>query len=431
MNVNPTLLITLAILSLAALMDSASAKAKNQSGDWDSVSVGQTGLLVRGSKDGISYNEDMSILWGKTVIGQCPYRVDYKEDSRVYVSPTSPKKELFVVLCWEDHRGGKAAWVVDSKNRTVLAKNIVPDRWGIAFWVSWSPNEDFALFHAVGEVTMGDMVFVNLASGRAQEIHYRDFTNNPRIKQNIMDEVQDFDRDGISWINAQTFSLRLDIRCNPYEGDESCLTKVLRSFPARVSLSPFSISYGNTTPARSTRGRRTAPALNSQTGRGIRSVDFRNFTYRREGKSGSNIWQSSVEAKTIVLRKGRNMVKGEYTEGEYGSELNLLRYIDFDGDGKEEAFVVIYTSQEVAGAYWEQDYFVFTYRDGAPIQIFHEYAYKPSGVRITGRSIVIDMPFWRENDPHCCPSAIETSIYRWRGAGFARASRRLKPMPKN
>ncbi len=228
----PTLLITLVIGILSVLPDNVSAKANNQAGEWDSVNLGQTGLLVRGSRDGISYNEDMSILWGKTVIGQCPYRIDYKEDSRVYISPTSPKRELFVVLCWEDHRGGKAAWIVDSRNRTVLAKNIVPKDWGIAFWVSWSPNEDFALFHAVGEVTMGDMVFVNLATGKSQEIHFRNFARNTDT------ELQDFKRDALAWVDPQSFRLNIDVRCNGYElGDEQCDSeKVLRSHPARVNL---------------------------------------------------------------------------------------------------------------------------------------------------------------------------------------------------
>jgi hypothetical protein len=164
---------------------------------------------------------------------------------------------------------------------------------------------------------------------------------------------------------------------------------------------------------------------------GIRSVDFRNFTYRREAKPNSNIWGMSVEPKTIVLRRGRNMVKGEYTSGEYGSTLDTIKYVDFDGDGKEEAFVVVGTSQEVAGAYWEQDYFVFAYRNGAPVPVFHEYRYKPSGVRVVGRSIIISAYLWGENDGHCCPSAIETATYRWRGTGFVRVSRNLKPVPKN
>jgi len=125
---------------------SNSGPSSNQTGEWDFVSLGQTGLLVRGSKDAIFYAEDGSVKWSRNVIGQCTYRTDYKENSKVYVSPLSPKKGLFVVLCWEDLKGGKAAWIIDATNRTVVAKNIVPKDWGIAPWVSWSPNEDYALF---------------------------------------------------------------------------------------------------------------------------------------------------------------------------------------------------------------------------------------------------------------------------------------------
>lgn len=164
---------------------------------------------------------------------------------------------------------------------------------------------------------------------------------------------------------------------------------------------------------------------------GVRSVDFRNFSYHCQFKSSSNIWGMKVDPKTIVLRRGRNMVKGEHSEGEYGSAVDSIKYLDFDGDGKEEAFVVVSTTQEAAGAYWEADYFVFAYRDGVSLPVFHEYRYKPSGVQVMGKSIVITAYLWREDDAHCCPSSIETSVYGWRGAGLVRISRRLKPMPKN
>lgn len=238
---NPILLVPLLAFALLVLENDPPAKAKQEADEWDSVSVGQTGLLLRGNKEGISYNEDSSILWGRNVIGQCPYRADYRDGSRVYVSPASPKKDLFVILCWEDQKGGKAGWVVNSRNRTVLAKNIVPARWGIASWVSWSPSEDFAVFHAVGEVTMGDMLFVNLASGRPQEIHFKDFTNNPRTDR--YERVQDFDRDALVWLTRSSFRVPIEVHCNPYEGPCD-YEKILSRHSASVNLSPFKINYG-------------------------------------------------------------------------------------------------------------------------------------------------------------------------------------------
>ena len=122
------------------------------------------------------------------------------------------------------------------------------------------------------------------------------------------------------------------------------------------------------------------------------------------------------------------MVKSESSSGEYGSEIESVKYVDLDADGKEEAVIVITTSQEVAGAYWEQDYFVFTYRDSKPVQVFHEYRYKAGGIRFAGKALIIEAPFWKEDDGHCCPSSTETTIYRWSGDGLVRASRTLKRM---
>jgi len=320
----------LLLLGLAVLPSIVVSKPVAQSNDWDSVAVGQTGLLLRGSKEGISFDENSSILWGKTVIGQCSYQSDYREGVRVYVSPVSPKRELFVVLCWEDTRGGKAGWVIDKKNRAVLAKNIVPDGWGIASWVSWSPNEDIALFHAVGEVTMGDMLFVNLLSGRSREIHFRDFTRNPRMKERIQDEIMDFDRDRLSWIDPTTFRVRLDVRCNPYDGDESCLTKILRSYPARVNVIPFSISYASIGQVKNAPVRRNRSSRNPQVAKGVRDIDFRNFTYPRSSSEG-------VREETRVRR-------GKYDNGKSDGDweafsVGPILYGDLTGDGQEEAVI--------------------------------------------------------------------------------------------
>lgn len=158
---------------------------------------------------------------------------------------------------------------------------------------------------------------------------------------------------------------------------------------------------------------RAKPAASPKTG--IRSVDFRNFTY------------DDVDGNRVTIRKGRNMSKGEYSSGTFGTEFDSVKYIDFDGDRKEEALVVLGYSQEAAGAYWVQDYRIFSFQNGKPQQIFHESRYKGSGYRVSGRSLVIYAPFWRDDDAHCCPSSRETSTYGWRKGNFKRISRKLTP----
>ena len=192
----------------------------------------------------------------------------------------------------------------------------------------------------------------------------------------------------------------------------------------------FSIPLGSDMAAQHRRSQSTR-STSRLTKRGIRSIDFRNFVYQRPFKPTSNSGGMRVDPKTIVLRNGRNMRKGDFSVGEYGSSLDSIKYLDFDGDGNEDAFVSVGTSEEAAGAFWEADYFVFSYRNGSANPIFHEYRYKPKGVRINGRSIEIIAYLWREADAHCCPSFIETATYVWRGAGFSRISQRLKPVPKS
>jgi hypothetical protein len=145
---------------------------------------------------------------------------------------------------------------------------------------------------------------------------------------------------------------------------------------------------------------------------GIHSVDFRNFTYDGIGS----------ESERVTLRKGRNLVKGDYSSGTYGTEIGTIKYVDFDGDGKQEALVVLNYSQEAAGSYWEQHYFVFAYRDGRAQQIFHESRYKSYGFRLRGNALVVGSPHWRDDDAHCCPSQFEVATFRWRGNRFVRSS---------
>jgi hypothetical protein len=144
---------------------------------------------------------------------------------------------------------------------------------------------------------------------------------------------------------------------------------------------------------------------------GIRSIDFRNFTY---GVDGTN----------LVLHDGK------YHEGDAASwrsyTLSPVKYVDFDRDGNEEAFVVL--DYRTSGTYDHgQEYFVFTYRRGTAQMIFHESREKPFDVRVSKRRIIIAAPFWKDRG-FCCPSGIETSAYVFRGGRFVRASRNRRYM---
>jgi len=148
--------------------------------------------------------------------------------------------------------------------------------------------------------------------------------------------------------------------------------------------------------------------------RGIRSVDFRNFSYESERTK-------------FILRDGK------YYEGETGSwysyALSGVTYVDFNGDGNDEAFVVVdyKTSGTLDNA---QDYYVFAYRRDKAQLIFHEWREKPRAARLKSRKIVIAAPFWKDGGL-CCPSGIETSVYVWRNAHLVRLSQRRRYMDPN
>jgi hypothetical protein len=144
---------------------------------------------------------------------------------------------------------------------------------------------------------------------------------------------------------------------------------------------------------------------------GIRSVDFRNFTYDANGTK-------------FVLHDGK------YYDGESGSwhsyALLPIKYVDFDRDGHEEAFVVL--DYRTSGTFDHgQEYYIFAYRRGNAQMIFHESREKPFDVRVVDRRIVIASPFWKAAGL-CCPSGIETSGYVFRGGRFVRASRNRRYM---
>jgi hypothetical protein len=146
----------------------------------------------------------------------------------------------------------------------------------------------------------------------------------------------------------------------------------------------------------------------AQSRRGIRSVDFYNFTYRLN--NGSR-----------VSLKNRNYKKyWPEMETTSTSRLAVLRFVDLTGDGKEEAVVLIESSQTGGSNHGDNDFFVFEYHAGKPHQIFHEYREGSQGLCLKNGSIIITAEAWEGiHVPHCCPPFTETKIYRWRGSRFS------------
>jgi hypothetical protein len=143
-------------------------------------------------------------------------------------------------------------------------------------------------------------------------------------------------------------------------------------------------------------------------------VDFRNFDYG-----------SRPGGDRVVLHKGRSKEK---TFGKPNSKLTTIKYADLDGDGNEEAAVVIRTNLFGSGGY-DEHYYVFTYRNGVLQKLFDEYRERGSGIRIKDGALIIVAPYWDSDVPHCCPKYIETTAYRMKNSKLAVMRRWLRKNP--
>jgi hypothetical protein len=146
----------------------------------------------------------------------------------------------------------------------------------------------------------------------------------------------------------------------------------------------------------------------AQTKRGIRSIDFYNFTYELAGRAKVTLKNGSYKEKLMASDK-------LYVT----NKLVILRYADLNGDGKDEAVVAI-RSTDVGSMPVDSDYFIYEYRHRKPRRIFHEWREGREGICIRNRSIILVGVAWeKEEAPHCCPPFTETKIYRWGGSDFA------------
>ncbi|MFL6286748.1 MAG: hypothetical protein ACJ74Q_26715 [Pyrinomonadaceae bacterium] len=150
----------------------------------------------------------------------------------------------------------------------------------------------------------------------------------------------------------------------------------------------------------------------------IRKVDFRNFDYG-DNCAGEHKFLGVMEDR-LVLSKGHQQHGDELNYANFGS----VKYVDFDGDGNEEAFVIV--KGQTSGS--SNDYlaaYVFAYRDGSAKQIWTR-CEENSGAELKGNQILFTRPEWAERDAHCCFSQIATETYGWKDSGIVLLSTKRK-----
>jgi hypothetical protein len=151
----------------------------------------------------------------------------------------------------------------------------------------------------------------------------------------------------------------------------------------------------------------------------IRKVNFKNFDYGALC-AGEHKFLGFDGGEKLILSKGHQEQGDEMNYADLGS----VKYVDFDGDGKEEAFVVI-NGQTAGSSNRYLAAYVFAYQNGSAKQIWSQ-CEESSVAVLKGRSILFTRPEWVGDDAHCCFSYVRTDIYGWKGSKIALISTKRK-----
>ena len=105
--------------------------------------------------------------------------------------------------------------------------------------------------------------------------------------------------------------------------------------------------------------------------------------------------------------------------------LKEVKFVDFDRDGRVEAFVTVaWTTAGSSGG--GMNAYVYRLGNKGLEQIWSK-CNERSGFELKGNSILYDYPEYVGDDAHCCPSYLTTETYAWRGKGITRIAKKRKP----
>ena len=200
----------------------------------------QVTLKAGQSREAFSFHKNGDVVISGNTIGTCKSDNKY-EAAEVYISGPSNVNDYYYVLCWIDQEGGVRGEVVSGQTNSVVASGFVPEHWGVGKWVSWAPEDKYAITFATGEVTMGDMVLIDLNGGKSGALTFRRVAAPD--SGNTQTEVQNINEKTIRWLDAHTFTVRLEVTCNPYESMNCDSNKVLRRYRVTVDVAIGSQRY--------------------------------------------------------------------------------------------------------------------------------------------------------------------------------------------
>jgi hypothetical protein len=124
----------------------------------------------------------------------------------------------------------------------------------------------------------------------------------------------------------------------------------------------------------------------------------------------------------LVSAEVKRMVRGQPPGA--GIDRAAVAHGDLTGDGRPDALVPV-TAGPAAGIV---AYYVYAETDGTVRDVFPVNAVYRARVALRARRLVETLPIYRRADPGCCPSAVQTTVYRWDGTGLAVQARSRAPV---
>jgi hypothetical protein len=325
---------------------------------WIYLKGGQSAL-------GVEFRKDSTVFFNGKLLMGCNHMEGAGD---VYLSRPSPNRGLSLVRCVYDDK----AYIVDTKQKEVISKDIVPQNDAIGHFASWSPDEKYFISVKGGEDICIVFFILDLSTLRSRELRMKDCGGKL--------ETNDFDEKNFSWINNKTFQVRMDILCNAYEAYDCDREKVIRSYEARVNVLNAIAAYGtplfkalgslshgktakNVAPENpNLRKIRQVQQTKSLPLKSVRQIDFKNFSY----PVTSDVAPTNI--KTVRVRKGRFLFGKRMTDDYWEFEINSIAYGDLTNDSAEEA--VISATSNFLGANpansVDYDYYVYTSDNGNP-----------------------------------------------------------------
>jgi hypothetical protein len=160
----------------------------------------------------------------------------------MYISPLSPSKRYRAVVSWDFDKGGIQLLIVDMQTGLIAAsdgKN--GGQWVPSFyqWISWSPDERYALASPGGE-GVRELMHIDLKTKIAKDVPLKRFEKE---YEKGIKEVQLTDIHSVKWIDNQRYRVLISLYCNIYDDEKCKPNNPSRTYETLVNIEAEKIEY--------------------------------------------------------------------------------------------------------------------------------------------------------------------------------------------